>query len=143
LATTPSRDGISEKWIDVGLTNQRLRAYEGNVLVFEAAVSRGLTNTPSVRGKLNIYWKLVGSDMAGRRYYLVGVGYTMYCYRGYALHGTYWHTNFGQPMSHGCINLRTEDGKWLFDWADPSLPAGGSEVRSSDANAGMLVVIHH
>jgi hypothetical protein len=64
-------------------------------------------------------------------------------YRGYALHGTYWHTKCGQPMSHGWINLRTEDAKWLFDWSDPSLPAGGSEVRSSDANAGMLVVIHH
>ncbi|NIV94533.1 L,D-transpeptidase family protein, partial [candidate division KSB1 bacterium] len=38
---------------------------------------------------------------------------------GVALHGTYWHNNFGWPMSRGCVNLRTEDAKWLFRWTVP------------------------
>jgi lipoprotein-anchoring transpeptidase ErfK/SrfK len=41
----------------------------------------------------------------------------MYFYRGYGIHGTYWHSNFGHPMSHGCINLPTEEAEWLFHWA--------------------------
>ena len=45
--------------------------------------------------------------MSGPGYYLPGVPYVMYFYQGYGLHGTYWHDNFGQPMSHGCVNLPT------------------------------------
>lgn len=133
----------SEKWIDVDLTQQQLTAYEGNTPVFQASVSTGLANTPTVVGQFRIYWKLTATDMAGPGYYLPGVPYTMYFYRGYALHGTYWHSNFGQPMSHGCVNLRTEDAQWIFDWADPALPSGASQVRSSEANPGTRVVVHY
>jgi lipoprotein-anchoring transpeptidase ErfK/SrfK len=55
--------------------------------------------------------------MTGPGYYLPNVPYTMYFYGGYGLHGTYWHNNFGTPMSHGCVNLSTADSGWLFDWA--------------------------
>jgi len=139
----PAPSANDEKWIDVDLTHQRLTAYHGNTPVFQTSVSTGLRNTPTVVGEFRIYWKLTATDMAGPGYYLPGVPYTMYFYAGYALHGTYWHSNFGQPMSHGCVNLRTEDAKWLFNWADPSLPAGASQVRSSDANPGTLVVVHY
>jgi lipoprotein-anchoring transpeptidase ErfK/SrfK len=132
-----------EKWIDVDLTHQRMTAYEGNTPVFQALVSSGLPNTPTVVGQFHIYWKLSSTDMAGPGYYLPGVPYTMYFYRGYALHGTYWHNNFGRPMSHGCVNLRTEDAQWLFNWADPPLPGGASHVRATDANPGTLVVVHY
>jgi lipoprotein-anchoring transpeptidase ErfK/SrfK len=52
--------------------------------------------------------------MAGPGYYLPNVPYTMYFYRGYAIHGTYWHHNFGTPMSHGCVNMYTPDAEWMF-----------------------------
>jgi lipoprotein-anchoring transpeptidase ErfK/SrfK len=55
--------------------------------------------------------------MTGPGYYLPNVPYTMYFYRGYGLHGTYWHANFGRPMSHGCVNLPTYEAQWLFNWA--------------------------
>ena len=55
--------------------------------------------------------------MAGPGYYLPNVPYTMYFYQGYGLHGTYWHHNFGTPMSHGCVNLATPDAEWLYNWA--------------------------
>jgi lipoprotein-anchoring transpeptidase ErfK/SrfK len=67
----------------------------------------------------------------------------MYFHSGYALHGTYWHDNFGQPMSHGCVNLRTADAQWLFNWAGPALPAGASQVQSSSSNPGTRVVVHY
>ncbi len=60
--------------------------------------------------------------MRGPGYDLPGVPYTMYFYKGYALHGTYWHNNFGHPMSHGCVNLRTSDAGWLFNWASVGTP---------------------
>jgi lipoprotein-anchoring transpeptidase ErfK/SrfK len=132
-----------DKWIDVDLTHQQVTAYEGSIPVFQSIVSTGLPNTPTVVGQFRIYWKLSATVMAGPGYYLPGVPYTMYFYSSYALHGTYWHNNFGQPMSHGCVNLRTEDAQWLFNWADPPLPVGASQVRSSDTNPGTLVVVHY
>ena len=142
-ANPPSAKTSSDKWIDVDLTHQRVTAYEGNRPVFQATVSTGLPNTPTVVGQFHIYQKLLAADMAGPGYYLPGVPYTMYFHGGYALHGTYWHNNFGQPMSHGCVNLRTGDAEWLFSWADPPLPAGASHVRSSASDPGTLVVVHY
>lgn len=55
--------------------------------------------------------------MTGPDYYLPDVPYTMYFYKGYGIHGTYWHDNFGTPMSHGCVNMRTSEAAWLFDFA--------------------------
>ncbi len=124
------------------LTHQRLTAYQGNTPVFQAVISTGLPNTPTVIGQFRIYWKLTATDMAGPGYHLPDVPYTMYFYGGYALHGTYWHNNFGQPMSHGCVNLSTEDAQWLFDWADPPLPTEARQVRSSGASPGTLVIVH-
>lgn len=50
-------------------------------------------------------------------YFLPAVPYVMYFHGNYGLHGTYWHNNFGQPMSHGCVNLPTDAAQWLFNWA--------------------------
>jgi len=55
------------------------------------------------------------------------VPYVMYFYRDYALHGTFWHSNFGTPMSHGCVNLKTSDAEWIYYWA----------------SVGTLVNVHH
>ena len=136
---TPQKE---RKWIEVYLGQQRLVAYEDGKPVFEALVSTGTARYPTVTGRFRIYLKLLYSDMAGPGYYLRNVPYVMYFYRGYALHGTYWHNNFGRPMSHGCVNLRVEDARWLFYWTDPALPQGASFVYSSPDNPGTLVVIY-
>jgi hypothetical protein len=65
----------------------------------------------------HIYTRLRYTDMAGPGYYLPNVPYTMYFYKGYGVHGTYWHNNFGTPMSHGCVNLSIPDSEWLFNFA--------------------------
>jgi len=124
LPTEPPSYGVlppvdsGERWIDVDLSEQRTYAYEGDTLVNSFVVSTGTYWHPTVTGQYYIYVKYVAAPMAGPGYYLPGVPFIMYFYQGYALHGTYWHDNFGVPMSHGCINLRTDEAEWLFYWAD-------------------------
>ena len=118
--------GENFRWIDVDLSDQRLVAYEGEKPVRDVAVSTGLPRTPTVTGRFKIYVKYKAATMSGDGYYLEGVPYVMYFYKGYGLHGTYWHTNFGYPMSHGCVNLPTPEAEWLFNWS----------------SVGTLVVVH-
>jgi lipoprotein-anchoring transpeptidase ErfK/SrfK len=101
----------------VNLSAQTVQAYLGSELLNTFIVSTGTWRTPTVTGQYRIYVKYRYADMSGPGYYLPDVPYVMYFYRGYGLHGTYWHSNFGTPMSHGCINLRTDEAGWLFDFA--------------------------
>lgn len=105
------------RWIDVDLGNQMVTAYEGASPVRSFIVSTGTRAHPTVTGQFRVYVKLRSTPMAGPGYYLPGVPFTMYFYKGYSLHGTYWHDNFGTPMSHGCINMRTPDAEWMFGFA--------------------------
>ena len=105
------------RWIDVDLTNQRVYAYEGETMVNSFLVSTGTWLTPTVTGQYKIYVKYRSANMSGPGYFLPDVPYVMYFYKGYGLHGTYWHSNFGTPMSHGCVNLATGDAGWLYSWA--------------------------
>jgi hypothetical protein len=122
----PEDQSSSGKWIEVDLSEQRLYAHVGQKTVFTARVSTGTSRYPTPTGRFRIYAKYRSTRMRGPDYDLPNVPYTMYFHRGYALHGTYWHNNFGRPMSHGCINLRTPDARWLYNWAP----------------RGTLVVIH-
>lgn len=106
-----------ERWIDVDLSSQRLYAYEGETLIGSFLVSTGTWQHPTLTGQYHVYIKLRYTDMSGPGYFLPDVPYTMYYYKGYGIHGTYWHNNFGTPMSHGCVNMRTGDAAWLYDWA--------------------------
>jgi lipoprotein-anchoring transpeptidase ErfK/SrfK len=132
-----------EKWIEVDLTAQRLIAYEGTTPLLDTLVSTGLRNTPTLQGQFRIYHKLLSTTMNGPGYQLPNVPYTMYFYKSYGLHGTYWHDNFGQPMSHGCVNLKTAEAKWLFDWSEPALPQGQRAVKATEDNPGTLVIVHY
>lgn len=111
--------GISkqERWIDVNLTYQTAAAYEGKNLIRSFVVSTGTWQYPTVTGQYRIYVKYPYADMSGPGYYLPDVPNVMYFYKGYGLHGTYWHNNFGTPMSHGCVNFSIPDSSWLFDFA--------------------------
>jgi lipoprotein-anchoring transpeptidase ErfK/SrfK len=112
---TVAGDGVH--WIDVNLTQQMVYAYSGNTVVNSFLVSTGTWMHPTVTGKYHVYVKLRYTDMTGADYYLPNVPYTMYFYEGYGLHGTYWHHNFGTPMSHGCVNLSIPDAAWLYDFS--------------------------
>jgi LysM repeat protein len=115
--SSPPSAPTSGRWIEVDLSAQRLTAYQGSTAVRSTLVSTGLPRTPTPTGQFRVYVKYASTTMSGPGYYLTNVPYTMYFYRGYGLHGTYWHSNFGHPMSHGCINLPTSEAQWLFNWA--------------------------
>lgn len=106
-----------EHWIDVDLSQQRVYAYAGNTVVNSFLVSTGTWQTPTPTGKYKVWIKLRFSDMTGPGYYLPDVPYVMYFYGDYGLHGTYWHNNFGTPMSHGCVNLSVSDAAWIYDFS--------------------------
>ena len=105
------------KQIVVVLSQQRTYAFENGTLVRQFLVSTGLPATPTVRGDFAIYLKVPSQRMTGPGYDLPGVPWVMYFYKGYSFHGTYWHNNFGFPMSHGCVNMRTPEAEWLYAWA--------------------------
>lgn len=105
-----------ERWVYVNLSEQRLYAYEGDTLVNSFVVSTGTWQTPTVTGKYKIWIKLRSSSMSGPGYYLPDVPYIMYFYKGYGIHGTYWHNNFGTPMSHGCVNMTIADAEWVYNF---------------------------
>jgi len=145
----------SNKRIEVDLTKQKVYAFEGDNKIYEFTVSTGKWGwTPT--GEFTIWTKVKSQLMSGGRreigtyYYLPGVPWVMFFYnnevakmRGFSFHGTYWHDNFGHPMSHGCINMRTEDAKTLYDWATPvvSNPKAWSTLATAD-NPGTRVVIY-
>ncbi len=80
-------------------------------------VSTGTRRTPTVVGTFYIYSKYQSTSMSGPDYYVPNVPHVMFFFRSYSIHGTYWHSNFGTPMSHGCINLPQPEAKQLFEWA--------------------------
>ncbi len=141
------------KRIEVDLSNQRLYAFEGENKIFDFAVSTGKWNkTP--QGVFRIWIKLKytlmkgGSEALGTNYYLPNVPYTMFFYNekvpkteGYGIHGAYWHNNFGRPMSHGCINMREDDVKQIYYWANPELK-GQQGIKASSDNPGTEVIIY-
>ncbi len=130
------------KWVDIDISTQTLIAYEGDVEILRTTVSTGAARTPTVTGRFRIFRKLVSQTMIGPDYVQPNVPYVMYFYGAYSIHGTYWHNDFGRPRSHGCVNLRTADARWLFDWTDPPLAPGLSEVWDTVSGTGTLVVIH-
>jgi lipoprotein-anchoring transpeptidase ErfK/SrfK len=114
--------GLEEKWIDIDLSEQKLVAYEGDTLVYSALVSTGIPSLPTPAGRYKILRKIRSQVMSGPGYYLPNVEFVSYFFKGYAIHGTYWHSNFGHPMSHGCVNMRNEDARWIYEWGPIGTP---------------------
>jgi LysM repeat protein len=106
----------------VSISSQRIYAYENGELVHSHIVSTGLPDTPTVLGDYSVYVKYTADDMSGPDYFLPQVPWTMYFFQGYAIHGTYWHSSFGRPMSHGCVNLPVDEAQWFFDFASVGTP---------------------
>jgi LysM repeat protein len=109
------------KWVDVDISTQTMTAFEGQVPVYTSKMSSGRTRYPTVEGTYRVYAKYVQTRMQGGEgadyYNIPDVPYTLYFYSGYALHGAYWHNNFGTPQSHGCVNLPVDAARWVFEWA--------------------------
>lgn len=144
---TTTAEGV-EKWIEVSIPEQKVRAWEGNKLVMEFLVSTGKW-APTPTGTFTVWHKTRNQVMSGGSkelstyYYLPNVPNNMFFYKGYAIHGAYWHNNFGQPMSHGCVNSPLASAAQIFEWAGPVVPAGQNSAHASADNPGTRVVVHN
>lgn len=106
-----------KKWISVDISDQKLTAWQGDVPVFETIVSTGKPGWRTLPGTFAVYRKYDATRMTGPGYDTPDVPWTMYYSGGFAIHGAYWHDNFGTPVSHGCVNLRVPEAKALYEWA--------------------------
>lgn len=142
-----------ERWIEIDLSEQKLKAWNGNSLFLETAIASGLPWWPTPTGEFRVWIKLRYTGMEGgegRYYYnLPNVPFVMFFendqipgWRGFGLHGTYWHNSFGTPRSHGCVNLPTDIAERLFYWISPVAKEGSTNARASKTNPGTRVVIH-
>ena len=122
----------SEKLIHVDLATQLVTAFEGDTMVFSSRCSSGSKGTRTPTGEFLTYHKgpsihMTNQDEDGSEnyYHLPGVPWCSF-FTGYgnAFHGTYWHNDYGRPRSHGCVNLKSEDAKWLYRWSRPNVPSG-------------------
>ena len=110
------------KWIEVILSKQRLIAWQNGRVVMSSAISSGVRSYPTRRGTFAIRRKYRAVRMRGPGYNLPNVPWTMYYSGSFAIHGAYWHHNFGRPMSHGCINLPVAFAARLYAWAPVGTP---------------------
>ncbi|MGB3200703.1 MAG: L,D-transpeptidase [Nodosilinea sp.] len=112
----------NQRWFQIDLSSQRLTAWDGNTAVYTVIVSTGKAATPTVTGVFEIQSMHRTARMRGADYDIPDVPWTMYYYRGYAIHGAYWHHNFGTPVSHGCVNVAVDHAQWFFNWANVGTP---------------------
>jgi hypothetical protein len=141
--------GPGEHWIDVDLGTQTLVAYEGAEPVYATLVSsgRGAQGTVSATptGVHRVWVKILASDMGNaarddeEHYSLEDVPYVQFFDSAVALHGTYWHGDFGHVRSHGCVNLAPLDAQWLFAFTEPHLPVGWVAAYPTVMDEGSVV----
>ena len=147
----PAWSAGDRKWIDVSILKQALVAYEGKKPVYVTLVSTGADGIgdpkkthSTIQGAFLIHTKHVSvtmdDDKIGDEFDFRDVPFVQYFTEGFALHGAYWHDEFGTPRSHGCVNLAPIDAAWLFNWTDPELPTGWHGALS--LKKGTLVYTH-
>ncbi len=142
------------KWIDVAIQRQSLTLFEGPTPVYATMVSTGRdglgdpkTTLSTPVGTFRIRDKhltsTMDSDVVGSKFELVDVPWVQYFSAGYALHGAYWHQDYGRPRSHGCINMSPIDAMRAFMWTGPALPNRWHGVQAGEEmGEGTRVYIH-
>jgi lipoprotein-anchoring transpeptidase ErfK/SrfK len=154
----PINPDVTDKRVQVNVYEQfqTLSCFEGNSEVYFAIVAAGrkadpdgkiLEHSSTPQGKHFIWRKQISTHMSGGTtgggYDLPGIGWTvLFSGTGVALHSTFWHNNFGgELMSHGCVNLRPEDAKWVFRWTSPDVPLNPGDITISGMTATPIEVI--
>lgn len=118
----PNQAYTKYKRITIDLSEQRIYMEENGRVIWSDLVSTGIPGMGTPTGHFSVRSKIANHVMSGPGYYLPGVLWSMYFYGTYAIHGAYWHNNFGHPMSHGCVNLRDSSAKRFYDWAPVGTP---------------------
>jgi hypothetical protein len=146
-------DGATERWVDVDVVQQTLVAYEGTRPVFATLVSTGKgapkTETATPLGVHRVWLKLfttkmdnLDKDDVDRHYAIEDVPWVQFFDKAVALHGAFWHRDFGHVHSHGCVNLAPLDARWLFAFTGPHLPVGWTAVFPTRLELGTPIRVH-
>jgi hypothetical protein len=136
----------NEKHIEIYLDRQLLLAFEWDNLVYVARVATGQKNYETPIGWFHTFHKRPTYHMTGGAddasvFDLPGVPWDSYITdTGIAIHGTYWHNDFGHPHSHGCINMAMDDAKWIYRWTLPSVPAGERLILKPGVGTRVMIV---
>jgi hypothetical protein len=153
IATISPDVDPKEKTISLNLEQQTLACYEGSREVYFCRVSSGKLHDPATglvtdeyatpAGTLLTHWKIIsknmtaGSESAG--YSTPAVPWCTYIQGGVAIHGAHWHNAYGEPRSHGCVNVTPEDAKWIFRWTTPYVSLVAGEERRNLPEHGTIV----
>ncbi len=124
-ATSGETGALLGKSIRVDLSEQKLYAIENGITVKEFLVSTGTYAYPTPLGKTEVTAKLPVHDYVWsygennpNNYALRGVKWNLRFRKHFYIHSAPWHNNFGRRMSHGCVNMRTSEAEWMYNWAD-------------------------
>jgi lipoprotein-anchoring transpeptidase ErfK/SrfK len=144
----PEGVAAGEKWIDVDLGKKVLTLFDYDKPIFATYISPGREENPTVEGTFRVWYKLKKTEMQGGpplhsyRYDLKDIPWTMFYNEDYAIHGVYWHDNFGTPQSAGCTNMTQGDAEYIFEKTLPVIPEGREAVFSKETNPGTVVHNH-
>lgn len=142
----PISSGRSDKRIEIAIDAQVLTCFEGESAVFSTPVSTGISGLATPRGEHRVLYKRHTQRMVGGSgddtYDLPGVAFPVYfTWSGVAIHGTYWHNDYGRRHSHGCVNVTSQAAQWIFRWSDPAAPYAEYKVNADPQTATRVVVI--
>ncbi len=145
-ALAPISHGHPDKWIQISVPDQTLTCFEGETALFSTPAATGLWSTATPRGEFRVLYKRHTRRMIGGegsdRYDLAGVPFPVYfTWNGVAIHGTYWHNDYGRRHSHGCVNLPSSAAKWVFRWVDPRAPYDVYTQKAEEPEEGTRVVV--
>ena len=153
VAPVSSNVDPAQKRISISINHQTLSCFEGNTEVFFCRTSTGLLASQVGTDKYEtpvgdmFAWRKMPSIAMGANSQADAAGYdtpavpwtTFIATGGVAIHGAFWHNNFGTPRSHGCVNLLPQDAKWIFRWTDPHVSLKQSEVQLTWPEVGTKV----
>jgi hypothetical protein len=143
----PLSPRVVQKRILIELSEQRLTCFEGNEAIFSTRLSSGLPGMVTPQGTHRVLQKVHTTRMTGgvgRNYYdLPGIGFvTYFTPKGVAIHGTYWHNDYGRQRSHGCVNVPTAASQWIYRWCRPDIPYEEQRVFARAENATTIEVVY-
>ncbi len=140
--------GDDQVWIDADIASQMFSVFEGDTLLFTTLMSTAKKGHVTPLGTYQIYDKAIGWDLGSREgaedaYYMEDVPFVMHYYPRYAIHSAFWHDNFGEPASHGCINLTPKDAWTVYQLVSPRMPEGWQYIKQHKADEGTIVRIRN
>jgi len=131
---------VRDKRIEISLADQLLVAFEDDEPVFTTRIAGGTGGDRATpRGHHHVVFKSPSRHMRGDDFDLPGVSFDSYFWGGVAIHGTYWHNDYGRPRSHGCVNVSPKAAKWIFRWTRPVVPYDKDGLRVREGGTPVVV----